>query len=138
MEKKTRGKKIKIFLIVLAIALIGLAVQDYVKNGKIREANINAYAFLEGVSKCDISYSIDIMSRKASESFDEECLNRSISYLNRIQFKPGEIGGEKLIVDSQEYNYCLGLRSTGSVTEHKECIRKILPILKEKYPEVRK
>ena len=93
---------------------------------------------MENVARCDISYNIDILSGRDVTIFDEKCLNNSLSFLNKISFKNGEIDGEKLIVDSQEYNYCLNIKNTKGLVEHKKCIKEILPILKEKYPEVQK
>ena len=125
--------KVGVLMIMIILIFFGIS---YVLDGKeIKEANINGYAFLESISKCDIQYKVDILNGGATAEFKEECLEDSLFYLEDIGFKPGE-KGEKFLLESKEYLNCAYIHDLKGSEEYKKCVKEILPILREKFPEV--
>lgn len=135
MSMKKRIKQKEIILGIMIIGLIILA-SYFIRGYEIKKANINGYEFLKRLSSCDIQYKIDISTGKTVSDFKQECFENAFVYLKKIKFKPGSIAGEKLLVDSNEYNYCYYIRNMQGVEAYKKCIKEILPLLTEKYPEV--
>lgn len=121
-------------LVVLFLAII-FAGYNYIQNKEMKQANINGYAFLEKLSTCDIVYNIDITSRKAISEFNKDCFDNAVANLRNISFKPNE-KGDKFILESEEYLGCSYINNLKGSEEFKNCIKNILPELREKYPEV--
>jgi len=137
MKKKINlSKNIQIIIVVAVILFAVFLINHFTLNSRIKQANINGYMFLKKVSSCTIQYKINVMTGETETDFKQECLEDALSYLRKIPFAPGEIGGEKLLVDSEEYNHCYYIRSLKGVEAYDRCIEEILPILEKKYPEV--
>ena len=130
------NRNLKIGVLIAAIFLIILGINYFSTEGKIKQANINGYAFLESVSKCNIIYKIDVSTGKSTPNFEEVCFENALSYLNKIPFEPGEVGEGKLIVESEEYYHCFNVKNMEGLMVYRECIKELMPILEEKYPEV--
>jgi len=121
-----------IIILILAVVFFGY---NYFQNKEIKQANINGYAFLEQLSKCDIVYTIDITSGRAISEFKKECFDNAAKNLRDVQFLPGE-KGDKFILESEEYLGCAYINDLKGSESFRNCVKDILPTLKEKYPEV--
>ena len=132
---KFKKDKLKIGILVVLFLIIIFVGYNYLQNREIKQANINGYAFLEQISQCDIIYNIDITSWAATPELEKECLEDAAKNLKDVPFKPGE-KGDKFILESEEYLGCSYINNLKGSEEFRNCVKNILPTLKEKYPEV--
>jgi hypothetical protein len=128
-------KNTKVGVLVIAIIVIVLGINYISIEGKIKQANINGYAFLKEISKCDVTYAIDGSTGGFTTEFEKDCLEDAAKNLRNIPLKPGETG-EKFLLESEEYLGCVEINNLRGVEFYRNCIKKILPIMEEKYPEV--
>ena len=125
-------ENMKIGLVVVISVLILFGGVYFLGGNEIKKANINGYAFLEKISGCNIVYNIDITTRKVVPEFNKECLEDATKNLRDITFRPGE-KGDKFILESEEYLGCAEINKLKGAEAYKNCIKKILPKLNEKY-----
>lgn len=128
-------RNMKIGVAIVMIALIAFGGNYLLRENKIKKANISGYVFLEKISKCDITYNINIMTGSFVAEFEEECFEDAAKNLRDISFEPGETG-DKFILESEEYLGCAEINKLKGAEFYRNCIKKILPIIEEKYPEV--
>ena len=130
-----RLNKWKVGSLVILFLIIIFAGYIYLQNKEIKQANINGYAFLEQLSKCDITYTIDIAGGEIISGFKKECLEDAAKNLKNISFKPNE-KGDKFLLESEEYLGCSYINNLKGSEAFRNCIKEILPTIRQKYPEV--
>lgn len=128
-------RNLKIGVLIVAIVLVVLGINHFSEEVDIKEANINGYVFLEEVSKCDVTYTIDISKGGLIAQFKEGCFEDAAKNLKDILLEPGKTG-DKFILESEEYLGCAEINKLKGSESYRNCIREILPNLREKYPEV--
>jgi len=117
---------ILIIIIIVSMALAIIKVVSINKNNKIiREGNVIAYNFLKCVSDCSI------IENEYGKVFEIGCLNQCNS-----QYKiPTEYKKiiEGTLFNSEEVKSCNKFLPRQEKDKYVECLKPILPILKEKY-----
>ncbi len=132
------NKKIKYLLLgVFILLVLSLGVYKMNQNSNIKKANINTYDYLEDVLDCKTIVNLKMGTGEiVSEFKDADCFAGAFENLKGIPFEVGELKPGKLILESEEFGYCNSLYQEGGAIDYQNCIKDILPVLREKYPEI--
>jgi hypothetical protein len=122
---------------VLVLLVLAFGIYSFVGDSKIEKANISTFAYLEEVLDCGTVIDLKIgTGRIVSEFKDDGCYESALENLKEIPFGVGELEPGELILESEEFSSCSALYAEGGAVDYKICIREMLPLLEEKYPEV--
>ncbi len=135
-----------ILIVILTFVLFAFVIYEYKSHADIKKANTGGYRFLECVSNCPIEYYVFENGTITNRTiFNHDCALSCSSELQGVPKKYTGFGAssngeeiipyeDKTIFTSEEYLSCMRLLyGEEDIVKFKNCLKEILPILKEKF-----